>query len=140
MNTIFWCALLNLILYPVECCHLKKWQEHLFIVTELLRANLYEFQKYNQESGDEVYFSLRRIQVCLTVIPFSLRVSPVVLLWKLVTIILSVNFMKPSLLKKSWNDAKVFTSVVAIHFSCKEISLKKNSCRERSLHPLIFHD
>uniref|UniRef100_A0A804RUY8 Protein kinase domain-containing protein n=1 Tax=Zea mays TaxID=4577 RepID=A0A804RUY8_MAIZE len=37
-------------------------QEHLFIVTELLRANLYEFQKYNQESGDEVYFSLPRIQ------------------------------------------------------------------------------
>ncbi|EEC79373.1 hypothetical protein OsI_20272 [Oryza sativa Indica Group] len=38
------------------------YQEHLFIVTELLRANLYEFQKYNQEFGDEVYFSLRRIQ------------------------------------------------------------------------------
>ncbi|KAK3135333.1 hypothetical protein QOZ80_5BG0417700 [Eleusine coracana subsp. coracana] len=38
------------------------FQEHLFIVTELLRANLYEFQKYNQESGDEVYFSLHRIQ------------------------------------------------------------------------------
>lgn len=42
-------------------------QEHLFIVTELLRANLYEFQKYNQESGDELYFSLPRIQVCVTV-------------------------------------------------------------------------
>jgi len=39
-------------------------QEHLFIVTELLRANLYEFQKYNQESGGEVYFTLPRIQVC----------------------------------------------------------------------------
>ncbi|CAM0955084.1 unnamed protein product [Alopecurus aequalis] len=38
------------------------YQEHLFIVTELLRANLYEFQKYNQESSDEVYFSLPRIQ------------------------------------------------------------------------------
>ncbi|TVU19747.1 hypothetical protein EJB05_35918 [Eragrostis curvula] len=38
------------------------YQEHLFIVTELLRANLYEFQKYNQESGEEVYFSLPRIQ------------------------------------------------------------------------------
>ncbi|OQU87796.1 hypothetical protein SORBI_3003G345200 [Sorghum bicolor] len=38
-------------------------QEHLFIVTELLRANLYEFQKYNQESGGEVYFNLPRIQV-----------------------------------------------------------------------------
>ncbi|KAJ4819764.1 Protein kinase superfamily protein [Rhynchospora pubera] len=38
------------------------YQEHLFIVTELLRANLYEFQKYNQESGGEVYFSIPRIQ------------------------------------------------------------------------------
>ncbi|XP_072955125.1 uncharacterized protein [Typha angustifolia] len=38
------------------------FQEHLFIVTELLRANLYEFQKYNQESGGEVYFTLPRIQ------------------------------------------------------------------------------
>jgi hypothetical protein len=42
----------------------KILQEHLFIVTELLRANLYEFQKYNQESGGEVYFTLPRIQVC----------------------------------------------------------------------------
>lgn len=42
----------------------KYWQEHLFIVTELLRANLYEFQKYNQESGGEVYFTLPRIHVC----------------------------------------------------------------------------
>ncbi|KAK4385338.1 hypothetical protein Sango_2657800 [Sesamum angolense] len=38
-------------------------QEHLFIVTELLRANLYEFQKYNQESGGEPYFTLHRLQV-----------------------------------------------------------------------------
>ncbi|XP_039132100.1 homeodomain-interacting protein kinase 2-like [Dioscorea cayenensis subsp. rotundata] len=37
-------------------------QEHLFIVCELLRANLYEFQKYNQDSGEDVYFTLPRIQ------------------------------------------------------------------------------
>lgn len=37
-------------------------QEHLVLVTELLRANLYEFQKYNRESGDEPYFTLPRIQ------------------------------------------------------------------------------
>jgi serine/threonine protein kinase len=37
-------------------------QEHLFLVCELLRANLYEFQKYNRDSGDEPYFSLARIQ------------------------------------------------------------------------------
>nr|XP_034584401.1 uncharacterized protein LOC117847320 [Setaria viridis] len=50
------------------------FQEHLFIVTELLRANLYEFQKYNQESGDELYFSLPRIQAiarqCLEALVF----------------------------------------------------------------------
>ncbi|KAM0869921.1 hypothetical protein ACQ4PT_040357 [Festuca glaucescens] len=53
---------------PADAHHILRlydffyYQEHLFIVTELLRANLYEFQKYNQESGDEVYFSLPRIQ------------------------------------------------------------------------------
>ncbi|KVI09949.1 dual specificity tyrosine-phosphorylation-regulated kinase 4 [Cynara cardunculus var. scolymus] len=39
------------------------FQEHLFIVSELLRANLYEFQKYNRESGGEPYFTLTRLQV-----------------------------------------------------------------------------
>ena len=32
------------------------------LVTELLRANLYEFSRYNRESGDEPYFTLPRIQ------------------------------------------------------------------------------
>ncbi|XP_057788720.1 uncharacterized protein LOC131005701 isoform X2 [Salvia miltiorrhiza] len=40
-------------------------QEHLFIVTELLRANLYEFQKYNRESGAEAYFTMHRLQVII---------------------------------------------------------------------------
>mmetsp|Transcript_26782 Transcript_26782/g.49194 ORF Transcript_26782/g.49194 Transcript_26782/m.49194 type:complete len:951 (-) Transcript_26782:531-3383(-) len=38
------------------------YKEHLFLVCELLRANLYEFQKYNRESGDEPYFTNARIQ------------------------------------------------------------------------------
>ncbi|KAF9674602.1 hypothetical protein SADUNF_Sadunf10G0144100 [Salix dunnii] len=38
-------------------------QEHLFIVCELLKANLYEFQKFNQESGGKAYFTLSRLQV-----------------------------------------------------------------------------
>ena len=37
-------------------------KEHLFIVTELLRANLYEFQKYNRESGEAPYFTQPRLQ------------------------------------------------------------------------------
>jgi hypothetical protein len=37
-------------------------QEHLILVCELLRANLYEFQKYQRENGDEPYFTPPRIQ------------------------------------------------------------------------------
>ncbi|XP_026664658.1 dual specificity tyrosine-phosphorylation-regulated kinase 4-like isoform X2 [Phoenix dactylifera] len=40
----------------------RRTKEHLFIVTELLRANLYELQKYNLETGGEVYFTLPRLQ------------------------------------------------------------------------------
>ncbi|KAJ6827046.1 uncharacterized protein M6B38_369140 [Iris pallida] len=53
---------------PADECHILRLydyfyhQEHLFIVCELLRANLYEFQKYNQDIGGDVYFTLRRIQ------------------------------------------------------------------------------
>lgn len=43
-------------------------QEHLLIVCELLKANLYEFHKFNRESGGEVYFTMPRLQVCC--IPF----------------------------------------------------------------------
>ncbi|KAL8161029.1 hypothetical protein V2J09_012518 [Rumex salicifolius] len=49
-------------------------QEHLFIVCELLRANLYEFQKYNLESDGEPYFTVQRLQVitrqCLEALEF----------------------------------------------------------------------
>eukprot|EP00200_Dunaliella_tertiolecta_P003736 CAMPEP_0202359942 /NCGR_PEP_ID=MMETSP1126-20121109/13064_1 /ASSEMBLY_ACC=CAM_ASM_000457 /TAXON_ID=3047 /ORGANISM="Dunaliella tertiolecta, Strain CCMP1320" /LENGTH=1262 /DNA_ID=CAMNT_0048953517 /DNA_START=67 /DNA_END=3855 /DNA_ORIENTATION=- len=38
------------------------YKEHLFLVCELLRANLYEFQKYNRESGDAPYFTNACIQ------------------------------------------------------------------------------
>ncbi|XP_020599894.1 uncharacterized protein LOC110039236 [Phalaenopsis equestris] len=50
------------------------YKEHLFIVCELLRANLYEFQKFNQDSGGDVYFTLHRIQAiarqCLEALEF----------------------------------------------------------------------
>ncbi|KAK8950081.1 Serine/threonine-protein kinase AFC3 [Platanthera guangdongensis] len=53
---------------PSDQCHLLRLyeyfyhKEHLFIVCELLRANLYEFQKFNQDLGGDVYFTLQRIQ------------------------------------------------------------------------------
>lgn len=37
-------------------------KEHLIIITELLRDNLYEFSKFNRESGDDPYFTLGRLQ------------------------------------------------------------------------------
>ena len=37
-------------------------QEHLILVCELLRANLYEFPKYKRESGDAPYFTRSRVQ------------------------------------------------------------------------------
>jgi len=37
-------------------------KEHLIIVTELLRDNLYEFSKYNREACEEPYFTLGRLQ------------------------------------------------------------------------------
>ncbi|PRQ59447.1 putative dual-specificity kinase CMGC-DYRK-PRP4 family [Rosa chinensis] len=49
-------------------------QEHLFIVCELLKANLYEFQKFSRESGGEAYFTFRRLQAitrqCLEALEF----------------------------------------------------------------------
>ncbi|KAB1217618.1 Serine/threonine-protein kinase ppk15 [Morella rubra] len=54
-------------------------QEHLFIVCELLRSNLYEFQKFNEESGGEAYFTLRRLQVitrqCLEALEYLHRLG-----------------------------------------------------------------
>ena len=37
-------------------------REHLFIVTELLRSNLYEFQKHNVEAETEPYFTLKTLR------------------------------------------------------------------------------
>lgn len=43
----------------IDCFYHK---EHLIIVTELLRDNLYEFLKYNREHDDKLYFTIGRIQ------------------------------------------------------------------------------
>ncbi|RAL51294.1 hypothetical protein DM860_010796 [Cuscuta australis] len=50
------------------------YQEHLFIVCELLRADLYEFQKYNRESETEPYFTISKLKAitrqCLVALEF----------------------------------------------------------------------
>jgi hypothetical protein len=38
------------------------FKEHLFIATELLRANLYEFHRHNLESGEPRYFTMARLR------------------------------------------------------------------------------
>jgi len=38
------------------------YKEHLFIATELLRANLYEFQRHTLESGEPHYFTAARLR------------------------------------------------------------------------------
>ncbi|KAJ9512538.1 hypothetical protein QJQ45_018951 [Haematococcus lacustris] len=53
------------------------YKEHLFLVCELLRANLYEFQKYNRESGEAPYFSNARIQRIARQVGYSAVVLPV---------------------------------------------------------------
>lgn len=69
--------------YQTVAFHL---QEHLFLVCELLRANLYEFQKYNRESGDPPYFTNARIQriarqVSMNTQTNSTAALPAVLQW-----------------------------------------------------------
>merc|ERR1719160_2263619 len=43
----------------IDCFYHK---EHLIIVTELLRENLYEFSKFNREQGEAPWFTLGRLQ------------------------------------------------------------------------------
>lgn len=52
---------------PDEVCVLRLFdffyfREHIFIVCELLRDNLYEFAKYSREHEAEYYFTLPRVQ------------------------------------------------------------------------------
>mmetsp|Transcript_68350 Transcript_68350/g.193685 ORF Transcript_68350/g.193685 Transcript_68350/m.193685 type:complete len:753 (+) Transcript_68350:41-2299(+) len=49
----------------VHCLRLVDYiyhKEHLIIITELLRDNLYEFSKFNRERGQEPYFTLGHLQ------------------------------------------------------------------------------
>ena len=58
-----WMVALQVCGTPLKACQPLSFQEHLILVTELLRANLYEFQKYNRKQlGQEPYFTLPRMQ------------------------------------------------------------------------------
>ncbi|GLU18405.1 hypothetical protein SLE2022_347090 [Rubroshorea leprosula] len=53
---------------PTDKCHILRlydyfyYREHLLIVCKLLKANLYEFHKFNRELVGEVYFTMPRLQ------------------------------------------------------------------------------
>ena len=47
------------VLRVYDCFYHK---EHLFIITELLKDNLYEFSKFNRENETEPYFTVGRLQ------------------------------------------------------------------------------
>ena len=58
------------------------FKEHLFIVCELLRENLYEFSKYNRDHNEPNYFNMPRLQritrQCLKVgVPASAAPPPI---------------------------------------------------------------
>ena len=44
-------------------------QEHLILVTELLRANLFEFQRFTQASGETPYFTPARVRLVARQVP-----------------------------------------------------------------------
>lgn len=46
----------------ILCTDYFYYKEHLFIVSELLRDNLYEFYKYNRENDQELYFTMDRLK------------------------------------------------------------------------------
>ena len=48
-------------------------KEHLFIVSELLRENLYEFGKYIRESGSEPYFTMNRLKKIMYQVLIALK-------------------------------------------------------------------
>lgn len=48
-------------------------KEHLFLVTELLKDNLYEFYKYNRENEAIPYFSIGRLQKVYCIFHPSLK-------------------------------------------------------------------
>nr|XP_018683943.1 PREDICTED: uncharacterized protein LOC103991393 isoform X3 [Musa acuminata subsp. malaccensis] len=91
---------------PADSYHILRlydyfyYREHLLIVCELLKANLYEFHKFNRESGGEVYFTMPRLQVLFQ------NDSPATLLAQIMGIIGPID---QDMLAKGCDTYKYFT-------------------------------
>ncbi|KAJ8537093.1 hypothetical protein K7X08_035494 [Anisodus acutangulus] len=87
------------------------YREHLLIVCELLKANLYEFHKFNRESGGEVYFTMPRQQSitiqCLEALQFLHRLG-----------LIHCDLKPENILVKSYSRCEV--KVIDLGSSCFE--------------------
>ncbi|KAJ0987550.1 hypothetical protein J5N97_005906 [Dioscorea zingiberensis] len=87
------------------------YREHLLIVCELLKANLYEFHKFNRESGGEVYFTMPRLQSitiqCLEALQFLHRLG-----------LIHCDLKPENILVKSYSRCEV--KVIDLGSSCFE--------------------
>lgn len=102
---------------PADKYHLLRlydyfyYREHLLIVCELLKANLYEFQKFNRESGGEVYFTMPRLQSiaiqCLESLQFLHRLG-----------LIHCDLKPENILVKSYSRCEV--KVIDLGSSCFE--------------------
>ncbi|GFP88472.1 probable serine/threonine-protein kinase dyrk2 [Phtheirospermum japonicum] len=102
---------------PADKYHLLRlydyfyYREHLLIVCELLKANLYEFHKFNRESGGEVYFTMPRLQSitiqCLEALQFLHRLG-----------LIHCDLKPENILVKSYSRCEV--KVIDLGSSCFE--------------------
>ncbi|KAI7757366.1 hypothetical protein M8C21_004008 [Ambrosia artemisiifolia] len=93
------------------------YREHLLIVCELLKANLYEFQKFNRESGGEVYFTMPRLQVLFQ------NDSPATLLARVIGIISPID---QDMLAKGRDTHKYFTKNHMLYERNQVLQTKKS--------------
>ena len=101
------------------------YKEHLFLVSELLRENLYEFSKFNRLRGDDLYFTVQRLQK----ITKQVFVCTVILSLPFLVVCLSLSRSFESLAKRSNRPAGAHCAV--LHPPAQPCSLRPEA-REHS--------
>ncbi|XP_057823999.2 uncharacterized protein LOC131036188 isoform X2 [Cryptomeria japonica] len=100
-----------------------RYHEHLFIVCELLKANLYEFYKFNRESGGEAYFTMPRLQSiaiqCLEALQFLHNLG-----------LIHCDLKPENILMKSYSRCEV--KVIDLGSSCFDTDYLSSNVQSRS--------